>query len=100
MVVRKILRPLLERFRAKITTIEESKDADSLKIERLGSFQTFEMNFASPRKAKGIALKAIKEESLSSETEDDKKMSKGELMKFAKKFKKNMKFRKSKKKIK
>ena len=98
MVVRKILRPLLERFRAKITTIEESKDADSLKIERLGSFQTFEMNFASPRKAKGIALKAIKEESLSSESEDDKKMSKGELMKFAKKFKKNMKFRKSKKK--
>ncbi|RVW44902.1 hypothetical protein CK203_112965 [Vitis vinifera] len=38
--------------------------------------QTFEVNFASPRKAKGIALKAIKEESLSSESEDDEKISK------------------------
>ncbi|RVX06607.1 hypothetical protein CK203_029547 [Vitis vinifera] len=73
----KLMDIMNSRFRAKITTIEESKDADSLKIdERLGSFQTFEMNFASPRKAKGIALKAIKEESLSSESEDDKKMSK------------------------
>ena len=85
-VVRKILRPLLERFRAKITTIEKSKDAGSLKIdEHVGSLQTFEVTFASPRKAKGIALKGIKEESLSSESEDDEKISKGELTKFAKK---------------
>ncbi|RVW51970.1 hypothetical protein CK203_067988 [Vitis vinifera] len=82
-------RSLLERFRAKVTAIEESKDVDSLKIDELvGSLQTFEMTLVSPRKAKGIALKAIKEESLSSESEDDEKMSEGELTKFAKKFKK------------
>ncbi|RVW22501.1 hypothetical protein CK203_107300 [Vitis vinifera] len=77
-VVRKILRSRPERFRAKVTAIEESKDVDSLKIDELvGSLQTFEMTLVSPRKAKGIALKTIKEESLSSESEDDEKMSKG-----------------------
>ncbi|KAJ9685236.1 hypothetical protein PVL29_017313 [Vitis rotundifolia] len=97
-VVRKILRSLPERFRAKVTAIEESKDVDSLKIDELvDSLQTFEMTLVSPRKAKGIALKAIKEESLSSESEDDEKMSEGELTRFAKKFKKYMKFRKTKK---
>ncbi|RVX20532.1 hypothetical protein CK203_002544 [Vitis vinifera] len=79
-------RSLPERFRAKVTAIEESKDVDSLKIDELvGSLQTFEMTLVSPRKAKGIALKSIKEESLSSESEDDEKMSEGELTKFAKK---------------
>ncbi|KAL6313664.1 hypothetical protein AAG906_010082 [Vitis piasezkii] len=54
----------------------ESKDVDSLKIDELvGSLQTFEMTLVSPRKAKGIALKTIKEESLSSESEDDEKIS-------------------------
>ena len=43
-VVRKILRYLPKRFRAKVTTIEESKNVDSLKIDELvGSLQTFEM---------------------------------------------------------
>ena len=60
-MVRKILRSLPDRFRAKVTTIEESKDVDSLKIDELvGSLQTFEMMLVSPRKAKGIALKTIK----------------------------------------
>ena len=60
-MVRKILRSLLDRFRAKVTAIEESKDVDSLKIDELvGSLQTFEMMLVSPRKAKGIALKTIK----------------------------------------
>ncbi|KAL6329091.1 hypothetical protein AAG906_007438 [Vitis piasezkii] len=57
-VVKKILRSLPKRFRAKVTAIEESKDVDSLKIDELV----------------GIALKAIKEESLSSESEDDEKI--------------------------
>ncbi|RVW23084.1 hypothetical protein CK203_099972 [Vitis vinifera] len=75
-VVRKILGSLLERFRAKVTAIEESKHVDSLKIDELvGSFQTFEMTLESLRKAKGIALKVIREESLSSKSEDDEKMS-------------------------
>ena len=42
-MVRKILRSLLEIFREKITTIEKSKDADSLKVDELvDSLQTFE----------------------------------------------------------
>ena len=41
-VVRKILRSLLENFRAKVTTIEESKDLDEIKIQKLvGSLQTY-----------------------------------------------------------
>ncbi|KAL6322743.1 hypothetical protein AAG906_018624 [Vitis piasezkii] len=51
--------------RAKVTAIEESKDVDSLKV--VSSLQTFEMTLGSPRKSKGIALNAIKEESLGSE---------------------------------
>lgn len=33
--IKKILRSLLERFRIKVTTIEENKDLDSMKIEEL-----------------------------------------------------------------
>ncbi|RVW18919.1 Retrovirus-related Pol polyprotein from transposon TNT 1-94 [Vitis vinifera] len=98
-VVRKILRSLPERFRAKVTAIEESKDVDSLKVDELvGSLQTFEMTLGSPRKSKGIALNAIKEESLGSEGEGNEKISDGEVARFARKFKKYMKFRKYKKK--
>ena len=97
-VVRNIIIYLSERFRAKVTTIKESKAVDSLKIDELvGSLQTFEMILVLPGKVKGIALKAIKKESLSFESEDDEKMLEDELTKFAKKFKKYMKFRKSKK---
>ena len=100
-VVRKILRSRPERFRAKVTAIEESKDVDSLKIDELvGSLQTFEMTLVSPRKAKGIALKVIKEESLSFESEDDEKMSEGELTKFAKKIQEVHEIQKSQEKIK
>ncbi|RVW18798.1 hypothetical protein CK203_098351 [Vitis vinifera] len=54
-VVRKILRSLLERFRAKVTAIEESKDVDFLKVDELvGSLQTFEMPLGSPRKSKAL----------------------------------------------
>ena len=43
-VVRKILRSLLESFRAKVTAIEESKDLDEIKIQELiGSLQTYEL---------------------------------------------------------
>ena len=71
---------------------------DFLKIDELvDSLQTFEMTLVSPRKVKGISLKAIKEGSLSFESEGDEKMSEGELTKFTKKFKNYMKFRKSKK---
>ena len=43
-VVRKILRSLLESFRAKVIAIEESKDLDEIKIQELiGSLQTYEL---------------------------------------------------------
>ena len=43
-VVRKVLKFLLERFHAKITTIEESKDIDSIPLTKLiGNLQTYEL---------------------------------------------------------
>ena len=44
-IVRKILRSLPESFRAKVTVIEESKDLDDIKVQKLiGSHQTYEMS--------------------------------------------------------
>ena len=43
-IVRKILRSLTEKFHAKITAIEEVKDADQIPLtELVGNFQTYEM---------------------------------------------------------
>jgi hypothetical protein len=62
---------LFERFRIKVTTIEESKDLDSMKIEELvGSLQTYEYSLPSVRKAKAIALKAAKNKTRVSSDED------------------------------
>jgi hypothetical protein len=60
----KILRFSPEHFRIKVTTIEESKDLDEMKIEELvRSLQTYEYSFPSIRKAKTISLKASKKKS-------------------------------------
>jgi hypothetical protein len=59
--IRKILRSLPKRFRIKVTTIEESKDLEEMKIEELvGSIQTYEYSLPPIRKAKSIALKVSK----------------------------------------
>ena len=53
-IVRKMLRSLLERFHAKITTIEESKDIDKI-------LQTYELGLSrigKSSKSKSMALKA------------------------------------------
>ena len=43
-IVRKVLRPLLERFHAKIIAIEESKDIDTIPLtELIGNLQTYEL---------------------------------------------------------
>ena len=43
-VVRKVLRSLPERFHAKITATEESKDIDSIPLtELVGNLQTYEL---------------------------------------------------------
>jgi hypothetical protein len=60
-LILKILRSLPERFMIKVTTIEESKDLEEIKIEELvGSLQTYELSLAPVKKLKTIALKASK----------------------------------------
>ena len=45
-IVRKVLRSLPERFHAKITAIEESKDIDKIPLtELVGNLQTYELRF-------------------------------------------------------
>ena len=61
-VVRKILRSLLESFRAKVMTIEESEDLDGIKVyELVGLLQTYELSLPTQRKSKSLALKTINE---------------------------------------
>ena len=61
-IVRKILRSLLESFRANVIAIEESKDLDDIKVQELiGLLQTYELSLPSQRKSKSLALKTINE---------------------------------------
>ena len=61
-IVRKILRSLLESFRAKVTAIEESKDLDDIKVQELiGSLQTYELSLPNQRKSKSLSLKTVNE---------------------------------------
>jgi hypothetical protein len=60
-LIKKILMSLPERFKIKVTSIEESKDLDSMKIEELvESLQTYEYSLPPVKKAKGMAFKAAK----------------------------------------
>jgi len=62
---------IFEHFRIKLTTIEESKDLEEMKIEELvGSLQTYEYSMPLVRKAKTIALKASKKKTRVSSDED------------------------------
>jgi hypothetical protein len=103
-LIRKILRSLLECFIIKVTTIEEIKDLEDMKIEELvGSLQTYELSLSRVKKMKTIALKASKkkvEVSSRDDFEDEEKavamLAKkfGRLMRnerFKKKFSKKMK---------
>ena len=61
-IVRKVLRSLLERFHAKITAIEESKDIDKIPLtELVSNLQTYELGLTrigKSGKGKSMALKA------------------------------------------
>ena len=61
-IVRKVLRSLLERFHAKITVIEESKDIDKIPLtELVGNLPTYELGLTrigKSSKSKSMALKA------------------------------------------
>jgi hypothetical protein len=76
-LILKILRSLPEHFRMKVTTIEESKDLEEMKIEELvGSLQTYELYLPLVEKLKTIALKASKkkvEVSSGDDSEDEEK---------------------------
>ena len=57
--MRKALRSLSQRFAYKVTTIEEAKNIQVMKLDKLmGSLHTFEMNFNEDNKEKEIALQA------------------------------------------
>ena len=96
-VVRKILRSLPESFCAKVTTIEESKDLNEIKVQELiGSLQTYELSLPNQRKSKSLALKTINErvEGHGSLDEDAVEKDVGYL---AKNFRKFLKFKNSEK---
>ena len=79
-IVRKVLRSLLKRFHAKITTIEESKDIDKLPlIELVGNLQTYELGLSrigklGKGKSKSMALKAKNSDTDKSSDDEDSKM--------------------------
>ncbi|KAK1570808.1 hypothetical protein Q3G72_007272 [Acer saccharum] len=60
-----------ERFKAKVTAIEESKDVDVMSLDEfLGSLQTLEACMKPMAKNKGLALKVVKEASRSDDEEE------------------------------
>jgi hypothetical protein len=98
-LIQKILRSLLEHFRIKVTTIEENKDLEEMKIEELvGSFQTYELSLPPVKKVKTIAIKASKKKAKVLSKEDSEKEEDAVAM-LAKNFKRLMKNDKFKKKF-
>ena len=91
-IVRKVLRSLPERFHAKISTIEESKDIDKIPLtELVGNLQTYELGLTRIRKSsneKSMALKAKSNDTDESSDDKDFKM-KSYIIRQFKKFMKN-----------
>ena len=91
-IVRKVLRSLPERFHAKITAIEESKDINKISLtELVGNLQTYELGLTrigKMGKGKSMALKAKSSDSNESSDEEDSKM-KSYITRQFKKFMKN-----------
>ena len=77
-IVRKVLKSLPERFHAKITTIEESKDIDKIPLtELIGNLQTYELGLTRIRKSsksKSMAQKAKSSDIDESLNDEDSKM--------------------------
>ena len=91
-ILRKVLRSLPERFHAKITTIEESKDIDKIPLtELVGNLQTYELGLTrigKLGKSKSMALKAKSSDTDEPSNDEDSKMKSYITRKF-KKFMKN-----------
>ena len=92
-IVRKVLRSLPERFHAKITIIEKSKDIDQISLtELVGNLQTYELGLTrigKVGKGKSMALKAKSSETNESLDDEDSKM-KSYITRQFKKFMKNV----------
>ena len=77
-IVRKVLRSLLDRFHAMITTIKESKDIDKIPLtELVGNLQTYELGLTrigKSSKGKSMALKAKSSDTDKSSNDEDSKM--------------------------
>ena len=77
-IVRKVLRSLPERFYAKITAIEESKDIDKIPLtELVGNLQTYELGLSrigKSGKSNSMALKAKSSDTDESSYDEDSKM--------------------------
>ena len=77
-IVKKVLRFLPERFHAKITAIEESKDIDKIPLtELVGNLQTYELGLTrigKSGKSKSMALKARSSDTDESLDNEDSKM--------------------------
>ena len=77
-VVRKVLRSLLERFHAKITAIEESKDIDFIPVmELVGNLQTYKLGLTrigKGSKSKSMTLKVKNNETNESSNDENSKM--------------------------
>ena len=91
-IVRKMLRSLPERFHAKITVIEESKDIDKIPLTKLvRNLQTYELGLTrigKTGKGKSMTLKAKSNETDESSDDEDSKM-KSYITRQFKKFMKN-----------
>ena len=72
----KVLISLPERFHAKITAIEESKDIDNIPlIELVGNLQTYELGLTRIGKSrKSMALKVKSSDTDESSNDEDSKM--------------------------
>ena len=91
-IVRKMLRSLPERFHAKITAIEESKDIDKIPLTKLvGNLQTYKLGLSrigKLGKGKSMAMKAKSSDTDESSDDEDSKM-KSYIIRQFKKFMKN-----------
>ena len=86
-----------ESFRAKVTTIEESKDLDDIKVQELiGLLHTYELSLPSQRKSKSLALKMINERVEAYDSSDEDIVDK-DVAYVVKNFRKFLKFKKNEK---
>ena len=91
-IAKKMLKSLPQRFHAKITAIEESKDIDQIPLtELVGNLQTYELGLTrigKSSKGKSMALKAKSSDADESSDNEDSKM-KSYITRQFKKFMKN-----------